>query len=272
MPRRLLAVLAHPDDETLGFGGTLAKYAAEGVEVSLVTATRGEMGRYTTHARGSPQHPGPEALGRIREAEVRAAAKILGIGDLTFLDYRDQALDQAEPREVIARIVFHLRRLRPDVVLTFGPEGAYGHPDHIAICQFTTAAVAVAGNGSVAASEGSAPPHQVGKLYYIAWPESTWTAYQHAFKRLVSVVDGVDRQAVPWPDWALTTAIDTRAWWTTVRAALECHVSQLAGYERLEHLPPEDHEALWGAQSFYRVYSLVNGGRRREADLFDGIG
>ena len=69
---------------------------------------------------------------------------MLGISELMFLDYRDQELDRANPREALARIVFHLRRTRPDVVLSFGPEGAYGHPDHIAICQYTTAAVSVA--------------------------------------------------------------------------------------------------------------------------------
>ena len=91
---KLLAVLAHPDDESLGFGGTLAKYASEGVEVSLVTATRGEAGRYGIHPRGSAEHPGPEALGRIREAELRAAASTLGIRDVALLGYHDSVLDQ----------------------------------------------------------------------------------------------------------------------------------------------------------------------------------
>jgi LmbE family N-acetylglucosaminyl deacetylase len=257
---KLLAVLAHPDDESLGFGGTLAKYASEGVEVSLVTATRGEAGRHGIHPRGSPEHPGPEALGRIREAELRAAASTLGIRDVALLGYQDSVLDQANPSEAIERIASHIRRIQPDVVLTFGLDGAYGHPDHIAICQFTTAAVVTA-----------AADHHVKKFYYIAWPASTWAAYQHAFKRLISTVDGVERQAVPWPDWSITTVIDTRAWWETVRRAVECHVSQIGGYERLQHLPPAEHEALWGAQSFYRVFSTANGGRQRETDLFDGL-
>ena len=148
MALKLMAVLAHPDDESLGFGGTLATYAAAGVETSLVMATRGEAGRYGEHRRGSPEHPGPDALARIREGELRAAAAILGIRDIAFLDYRDQELDRADPREAVARIVHQLRRTRPDVVLTFGQDGAYGHPDHIAICQFATAAVAVV-RGSV---------------------------------------------------------------------------------------------------------------------------
>src|SRR6476469_3679450 len=96
---RLMAVLAHPDDESLGVGGTLAKYAAEGVEVFLLTATRGDGGSYR------------------------------GYRDVALLEYRDQQLDRADPRQAIADIVAHLRRVRPDVVVTFAADGAYGHPD-----------------------------------------------------------------------------------------------------------------------------------------------
>ncbi len=270
MALKLMAVLAHPDDESLGFGGTLASYAAAGVETSLVMATRGEAGRCGEHRRGSPGHPGPEALARMREQELRAAAAILGIGDIAFLGYRDQELDRADPRQAIARIVHELRRTRPDVVLTFGHDGAYGHPDHIAICQFATAAVAVAGDPTFASGTGDVP-HRVAKLYYIAWPASTWAAYQDALQRLVSVVDDVERQAVPWPDWSITTVIDTRATWPTVWRAVCCHASQMSIFERLKDLPPELHEALWGSQSFYRVLSTVNGGRTRETDLFEGL-
>ena len=95
-----MAILAHPDDESLGVGGTLARYAAEGVEVSLVTATRGQNGRYRGH-RDPPEHPGMEALARIREGELGQAASALGIGDLTLLDYVDQELDRADPRAIV---------------------------------------------------------------------------------------------------------------------------------------------------------------------------
>ena len=255
--RTLMAVLAHPDDESLGVGGTLAKYASEGIETFLVTATRGESGRYRGH-RDDEHHPGAQKLGEIREAELRQAAAVLGIRELALLDYKDQQLDRANPPEAIEQIVSHLQRLRPDVVLTFGPDGAYGHPDHIAISQFATAAVTAAGD-------------LVKKLYYLAWPASTWRAYEYVFKKLTATVDGVERQAVPWPDWAITTAIDTRDVWPTVWKAVCCHDSQIAGYGGLQHLLPEHHEALWGRQSFYRVMSTVNGGRARETDLFEGL-
>ena len=268
--RKLMAVLAHPDDESLGVGGTLAKYASEGVDVFLVTATRGDGGRFRGIRSDDRRHPGREALGEIRENELRAAAKVLGIRDVSVLDYHDQQLDRADPREVVARIAGELRRIRPDVVVTFGPDGAYGHPDHIAISQFTTAAMVAAADARVAA-DASAEPHSVSKLYYIAWPESTWAAYEAAIQILAVSVDGVERHATRWPDWAITTAVDTRSFWSTVWRAVSCHESQLATYQRLKEVSPEHHEALWGRQSFYRAFSLVNGGRARETDLFEGL-
>ena len=268
MPLRLMAVLAHPDDESLGMGGTLAKYAAEGVETSLVTATLGQSGRF----RGLPPgegHPGAEELGRIRERELRAAAAALGIRDLSLLGYHDQQLDRADPAEAIGRIALQLRRVRPQVVATFGPDGAYGHPDHVAISQFATAAAVTAADPAFA--PGQAPPHAISKLYYMAWPVAAMAAYEEAFRKMVSRVDGVEREATPWPDWAITTVIGTREHWETVWRAVSCHESQITAYEKLQHLSPKSHEALWGWQSYYRVFSTVNGGRGRERDLFEGL-
>jgi len=253
---RLMAVLAHPDDESLGLGGTLARYAAEGVETFLVTATRGENGR-----QGASRATSPEQLGRLREAELRAAARVLGIREVSLLDYPDGALDSVQPEHAIGRIVSHIRRVRPDIVITFGPEGAYGHPDHIAISQFTTAAVVEAARG----------PHQVAKLYYVVWTAAKWDSYQTALKKLVSRVDGVERQATPWPDWAVTTALDTAAHWPTAWRAISCHESQMSVYQNLSSLSAEQHRALWGTQEFYRAFSRVNGGRRVETDLFEGL-
>jgi len=269
---KLMAVLAHPDDESLGVGGTLAKYASEGVEVFLLTATRGDGGRYRGFRSDEHQHPGPAALAKIRERELRAAASALGVREVSLLNYRDQHLDRANPREVVAEIAGYLRRIKPDVVVTFGPDGAYGHPDHIAISQFTTAAVVAAANPGLLVDEaGAVQPHAVSKLYYVAWPELAWKAYQAVFRKLVSTVDGVERQAVPWPNWAITTEIDTRSHWSTVWRAISCHESQISAHERLNRLSPDDHEALWGRQSFYRALSTVSGGRAQETDLLEGI-
>ena len=133
---KLMCILAHPDDESLGNGGILAKYAAEGVETYLITATQGERGWTGSEF----NHPGLDVLGKRREAEVRAAASVLGIHHVEFLDYIDGDLDQIPAAEAVAKIALHLRRVKPDVVVTFGPDGAYGHPDHIKCYQATVLA------------------------------------------------------------------------------------------------------------------------------------
>src|SRR4029077_13861442 len=99
------AVLAHPDDESLGIGGTPAKYANEGADVFFLSATRGDRGRCRDYRFGDPQHPGSSALAAIRERELRAAASALGVQNVALLEYRDQDLDRANPPQVIAAIV-----------------------------------------------------------------------------------------------------------------------------------------------------------------------
>src|SRR3954468_23469993 len=184
---RLMCVLAHPDDESLGMGGALAKYAAEGVETYVVTATKGERGRS-----GSKELITPEVVGHLRDAELRAAATELGVREVNLLGFCDGELDQANPAEAIGRIVAQLRRVKPQVVLTFAPDGAYGHPDHIAICQFTTAAVVCAADTGYQDPDGHAP-HRVSKLYYLAWRADKWAAYQAALRKLRIMVDGSER-------------------------------------------------------------------------------
>ena len=151
---RLMLILAHPDDESLGNGGMVAKYVAEGVETYLVTATRGEQGWFGPE----DENPGPEELGRIREAELLEAAEVLGIREVSFLDYRDGEFDRAPADEVVAKIVRHIRRVKPHVVVTFDQNGLYGHPDHIAICQHATAAVAAAGDATFSERRRSVNP------------------------------------------------------------------------------------------------------------------
>jgi len=261
---RLMCVLAHPDDESLGMGGTLAKYAAEGIETYLVTATRGERGWFGA----KKDNPGLDALGKIREVELQNAARELGIREVNFLDYIDGDLDQVDPAEATAKIVSHLKRIRPQVVITFDPNGAYGHPDHIAICQFTTAAVLAAADPDYS---NTYTPHRVAKLYYMAWPKGKFDAYESVFGELTMRVDNIARRTTPWPNWAVTTVIDTASYWNTVWKAVSRHKSQLVAYSQLEHLSPEHHKALWGSQEYYRALSLVNGGRARETDLFEGL-
>ncbi|HWQ15193.1 MAG TPA: PIG-L family deacetylase [Roseiflexaceae bacterium] len=264
--RRLMCVLAHPDDESLGTGGILARYAAEGVGTYVISATRGERGWP-----GDPAaNPGLEALGQIRERELRAAAEVLGLREAAFLDYLDGDLDRAEPSRAVGKLVTRLRRIRPQVVVTFDPTGYYGHPDHIAISQLTTAAIVAAADAGYRDAGGRAA-HRVAKLYYLAPSERTVAIYERALGPLAMRVGGVERRAVAWRDWAITTHIDAADHWRTVWRAVACHRSQLPGYEALRRLPDEDHRTLWGTQTFYRAMSMVNGGRELERDLFEGL-
>ena len=156
-------------------------------------------------------------------------------------------------------------------MITFGPDGAYGHPDHIAIGQLTTAAIACAADPSFDSGSDDTEPHRVSKLYFIAWSGKKWDAYQAALRKLVVKVDGQERQVVPWPDWALTTVIDTTAVWPAVLKAVSCHQTQMKIYRNLLALPEDHQRSLWGTQEFYRAFSTVNGGRARESDLFEGL-
>lgn len=265
---RLLCVLAHPDDEALGTGGILARYAGEGVATFVVTATRGERGRIGT------ERPGAAVVAPIREAELRRAVAVLGVRELAFLDFLDGELDAAPPRLAISRIAAQVRRIRPQVVVTFAADGAYGHVDHVAISQLTGAALVAAADAAFVAAPGvelPVSPHAVSKLYWIADTAAAWRAYENAFGELVHRADGVERRATPWPDWMVTTRVDVARWRDVVWRAVECHQSQISGYARLRELTPEDQAALWNVATYYRVFSLVSGGREAETDLFAGL-
>jgi LmbE family N-acetylglucosaminyl deacetylase len=251
-----MCVLAHPDDESLGTGGILAKYASEGIGTYVVTATRGERGRFDD----TGVSPGPAIVGRAREAELRAAAKELGVREVSILEYQDAQLDRAAPGEAVERIATHIRRVRPQVIVTFDPFGAYGHPDHIAIAQFTAAAIVHA-----------ADTHRVAKLYYFVLSADRWAAYQKAFKTLTSTVDGTVRSATAWPDWSITTRVDASAVWATVWRAVQCHKTQMSIYKNFGSLSEAEQKLIWGHAEFYRAFSLVNGGRAVETDLFEGL-
>ena len=171
----LLAVLAHPDDESFGMGGTLALYASRGVDVHLVCATRGEVGEVAPELL-----EGFESIAKLRESELRCAAGVLGLTGVHFLDYRDSgmpgSLDNTHPQalaaqlldEVAAKLVRHIRELKPQIVLTFDPIGGYRHPDHIAIQRATVRAFEQAGNPDFAAD--SLPVYAPERLYFHKMP------------------------------------------------------------------------------------------------------
>ena len=147
LEHRLLACFAHPDDEAFPVGGVLAAHAKRGVDVRLITTTLGEEGEIRQE--GSATR---ETLGRIRRVELSCAVRALGLASNDVWGYRDSGMagwaSNEDPRafirapsdEVVERLVLEMRRFRPQVVLSFGPDGLYGHPDHIAICNHATEA------------------------------------------------------------------------------------------------------------------------------------
>lgn len=265
-PLKLMAVFPHPDDESLGMGGTLAKYASEGVETYLICATRGERGW------NGPEEtdPGPDALGRIRAAELHCAAQQLGIQEVCFLDYLDGEVDQADPKEIIAKITAQIRRIRPQVVVTFGLDGSYGHPDHIALAQFTGAALLQAADAQFQ-DPLVLPPFRVSKFYHRVDSKGFVKVVQETLGGLSMPVDGVDRNHVGWEEWAITTRIDARPYFDQAWQAILCHQTQLPGYGPLVELPRETLLRIFGVGEYVRVFSLVNAGRAVEDDLFTGL-
>jgi LmbE family N-acetylglucosaminyl deacetylase len=261
---KLLAVFPHPDDETLGMGATLARYSTEGVETFLVCATRGERGWFDSEG----PDPGFEGVARIREAELRCAAEHLGLREVCFLDYIDGDVDQAEPKAIIAKITSQIRRIRPHVVVTFSPDGAYGHPDHIALAQFTNAALVCAADANFADDQ---LPHRVSKLYYMVDSMGVVNAAKESFGGISMDVDGVTRQHVGWPDWQITTWLDNKKYVDRVREAIHCHKSQLPGYGPIALWSVDEVAEVFGTGHFYRAYSMVNAGRKIETDLFEGL-
>jgi LmbE family N-acetylglucosaminyl deacetylase len=171
----LLSVLAHPDDESFGMGGTLAKYAEEGVEVHLICATRGEAGEV------APEFlEGFDSIADLRVSELNCAVTHLGLTSLTILNYRDsgmtgspsnqnpEALINAPIEQVAGEIANKIRELKPQVILTFDPLGGYKHPDHIFVNQAASKAFHLAGDPSY---QSSLPVHQPKKLFFHTFPK-----------------------------------------------------------------------------------------------------
>lgn len=264
---KLLAVFAHPDDESMGMGGTLAKYSAEGVDSYLVCASRGERGWFGPEQ----QNPGLRALGQTRTIELEHAAMELGMKGLYFLDYIDGDVDQADHAEAIGKIVTHIRRIKPQVIVTFPPDGSYGHPDHIAIAQFTSAAIVCATDANYKDAE-NLPVWRVSKFYYMVDGENFINLITPFMGDMTFPVDDQLRGEVAWKEWMVTTRIDMAAYCRTAWKAIQCHQSQLPTLGALAEMDGDAAAPVLAMQgTFYRVFSLVNGGRGIETDLFEGL-
>lgn len=250
--RTILGVFSHPDDESMGPGGTLAKYAAEGHRVVFVTATDGGAGRlYKERPADNTE------LRRLRRAETVVAAAILGIEFLGFLGWKDRDLENTSILEIEVEIARVVRREKPDVVLTFHGSGISYHPDH----RVVALAVSGAFMGSARAGWYRDPrvetlaPHRASKLYH-------YTVIKSHVERVAW-----RRDVYASPDDDVTSVIDTRAWADTRWKAIQAHGTQRDG-------PPwrVAYEAgLFETEGFVRIFPSWRPGEKRETDLLDGL-
>jgi LmbE family N-acetylglucosaminyl deacetylase len=244
LSRRIACVFAHPDDETFAVGGTLAHYAASGVPCDLFCATDGDAGRSS----GVPVSSRAE-LAALRRNEVRAAARALGIQSVVFAGHPDGALAQADPNALIGEVVGFLRRTRPTVVLTFGPEGApTGHKDHRAICRVATSAFFLAGLPTEYADQltNGVEPHRSSRLFYVAWAPPPAEA-------------DLTLHSVP-----ATATITTAPWKEQKMAAFMAHTTQRDHYNRFVELGMTDVE-------YFALAAGVAQPRAMISDLFEGL-
>ena len=226
-PSILLAVFAHPDDETFRCGGVLARLARRGVRVQTLTATRGEAG-----SRGDPPLCAAEELPAVREQELRCACSALGVAPPILLDYPDGSLAEVNEEEVVDRITAVMRELQPQVLLTWPPDGLSGHPDHVAVSHWTTLAFERA--------EASAPDPPVA-LYHLAVPRSVADALGLA--RLHAI-----------PDAEITLTVDVTPIWEQKLAAIRCHRTQAGGSPILA-APEEERRLFLGKEHFRRAWA-----------------
>lgn len=219
----ILAVLAHPDDEVFGCGGTLSRYASLGARVTVACATRGEAGKVTDEALGVVAD-----VGALRELELQRACAALGVEPPVFLGYRDSgrlerfrkddalALANADPLEVEARILDAIEETRPQVMLTFDPHGIYGHPDHVAIHRATTAAFF---------SSGSRVDRAPRRLFYSSMPVATMRQYQALIGR--GPLFGLEPAQYGISEDSVAVRMDVMAFRPQKEAAIRAHRSQV---------------------------------------------
>jgi LmbE family N-acetylglucosaminyl deacetylase len=233
----LLAVLAHPDDESLACGGTLARLADAGVRVVVFSATIGERGGPTGPVRD-------DALARVRRDEIRAAARTLGVAEVILMDHPDGELRWERVPELHAQIVAAVRRFAPSAVITFGADGLYWHPDHIGVYERTVTALGTFGP--------AAPP-----LYHVTMPRGTMPAIVDAArsrgwtpppKGLWSLVPGAFGLHAAPP----TLVVDVRPWVGRKLAALRCHGSQMGDDHPFDRLDAEEARRWLGLEHFHR--------------------
>jgi LmbE family N-acetylglucosaminyl deacetylase len=265
----LMAFFAHPDDEAFGTGGTLAKYAAEGCDVYLVTATRGEAGQIVV-----PDLTTPANLPYVRERELRCACEAYGIHPPLFLDYPDGLLPIIHQGQAVGKLVRLIRERKPQVLITFGPDGIYGHYDHIAVHRWATIAFDLSADPDCFPGQldDGCEPHQVRKLYYRVLSQGRLEAMSADGVPPTVMMDGVPFPMVGHPEEEITTVVDVGDFAEVKLRGLRCHVSQV-GYDTPFDESPEEllQESWFRQESFQLARSSVGWPEGQETDLFSRL-
>jgi N-acetyl-1-D-myo-inositol-2-amino-2-deoxy-alpha-D-glucopyranoside deacetylase len=222
--RVLLAIVPHPDDEAYSIGGTLALAARNGVEVHVLCATRGEGGQSSDPAARSP-----EQIAAVRMDEMTAACRILGTRPPIFLDYPDGGLAAVNLPDAVGEIVRAIRAVKPQVVITFGADGVYGHPDHVALHKLVMPAFRAAGGGTRFPEETFGPAHAPDRLLWTAYPRGLFRPqWEHMLRSehadAIRQIDP-DRLGVDPSEFAVSVDIGAVA--SLKLDAIRCHRSQL---------------------------------------------
>ncbi|MFN8372899.1 MAG: PIG-L family deacetylase [Anaerolineae bacterium] len=277
--RRVLLSFAHPDDESFGCGGLIARYVAEGADVYYLCATNGDVGTVSPELLN-----GYSSVAELRLAELAKASQILGFKDVIKLGYKDSGmmsdtlkedpacLWQANHDELTRRVVEVIRDVKPQVVITFNKYGGYGHPDHIKIQKATEDAFHKAGDPSYL-TDGK-QPYAPQKLYYTSIPSiavkiGVWVMrLQGKDPRKAGRNADIDMQAILDNVEPAHTRVDIRAYYDKWDAANACHVSQGGGrlfpLQRLVRL-------INSSQTLTRVYPKPAQDRVDESDIFAGV-
>ncbi|MGX7678208.1 N-acetyl-1-D-myo-inositol-2-amino-2-deoxy-alpha-D-glucopyranoside deacetylase [Jatrophihabitans sp. DSM 45814] len=295
--RRLLLVHAHPDDESIGTGATMAKYVAEGAHVTLVTCTLGEEGEILVPAMSQLAADQADQLGGWRITELANAMAAIGVTDHRFLGgagrFRDSGMmgtpanqkprafwradtDRSVFYDAVLALVEVIREVRPQVLVTYDDFGGYGHPDHIMAHRVATAAVTAAAHGGYVSVGGQ--PWQVSKTYWTAMPRSVMAegleAMRNAKNSPFAGANSVDDVPGVVADELVTTCIDGDAFIAAKAEALAAHATQIASDGPFFALSNNLGQKTWGTEYFRLVAGELAAERDandRETDLFGGL-
>ncbi|MBI4261391.1 MAG: PIG-L family deacetylase [Actinobacteria bacterium] len=251
MGRRLAALFAHPDDDVFSLGGTLALHAEE-LDLLAVYATSGEAGLIA-----DPSLANQDTLGAVREAEARAALELLGVSgpEVHFLGHPDGGLAGVDEEELAGTLAGLLAGFDPEVVVTFGPDGVTGHPDHVAIHRAATEAFHRAG----------AP----GRLLYVALPASELARWEQMLSRGEGEGFDPDDPLRPRgvPDEEIAVTVDCSPVWRRKVEAIRAHRTQSA---ELEGIPEDAYPAIFGQEHFTQAFPSHHGDPHRLTHVFVG--